>query len=192
VTVPKWIAAALEDATPGQPFRGVDDDALAAALIERLPIEAMVRAVLGYNNPRDASDLVRQVVRLAVSALSDGDTDAVTLTALYQEASKALDVAGVPYANNDEVPVPLDLSARIRWLAQQRPTRLDLQRVEAERDEARANASEFRRQLDELARHVKGSPLGWVDGRTMVHRSTADSDVAEWLQRLEALALGAD
>lgn len=42
--------------------------------------------------------------------------------------------------------------------------------------------------LNELTDHISASPLGWIDGRRpIVHRSTTDADVVEWLGRLKHL-----
>lgn len=196
MTVPKWIEEALTEAT-SFPDGEVDAALLTAALIDRLPLERMIRAAaFGPYVDTDVPTVLRmeaarRIVCAAVAEMADGDADTVILTALYQDACRALDVAGVPYANADEVPVPLDLTARIRWLAMQRPTRLDLQRVEAEKDEARDDVAKLQSQRDELAKHVKASPLGWVDGKVMLHRSTTDPEIVTWLQRLDELVTGA-
>lgn len=134
MTAPRWIAEAIEAAYENGP----GDGKLATALIERLPLEAIAaELVRERSTDRDAS--LMAIVRV----LTDGDPEVVSLTELYQGACKALDDAGVPYASSvGELGAmvtlgpaePLDLADRIRWLAQQRPTRLELQRVEAERD----------------------------------------------------------
>jgi hypothetical protein len=150
VSVPKWIEEAIEVCYVDNDF---DESRLPAALLERLPIEAMARAAAFAPEVDTKIPAVlrlataRRVVVNAVSALADGNVDVITLTLLYQCASSALDRAGVPYANDDEVPKPLDLTARIRWLAMQRPTRLELARVEAERNEARAEVSRLKTEL---------------------------------------------
>lgn len=191
---------------------------VAAALIERLPIEAMIDSATVSVHGDLATDrrVARDVVTAIVKLLADGDPEVVELTELYQGASKALDDAGVPYADpianltadeireavhasmpagvavfarapnetDDQLRArikagdgaipedvkaafrgaataamsrPLDLAGRIRWLAQQRPTRLDLQRVLSDRDaqlELRAAAERerdaARREVDDL------------------------------------------
>jgi hypothetical protein len=133
MTAPRWIAEALDASlTRRDEEADVSADELAAALIERLPIEAMYAAGCAL---RPEERTVMGIVRAAMGVLSDGDPEVVELTELYQAASRALDDAGVPYAVNT---AEVYLAGRIRWLAEQRPTRLDLQRVEAERDLARA------------------------------------------------------
>lgn len=125
MTAPRWIHAALDavcQADTRMVVSTVDADDLATALLERLPLEALANAV--------PSAVVANVVRVLGE-----DHDVVTIAELYQGATRALDAAGAPYAvNTAEVYRPLDLVGRIRWLAEQRPTRLDLQRVEVERD----------------------------------------------------------
>lgn len=134
MTAPRWIAEALAVADPA------DDDVIAAALLERLPIEAMRLALDRWTDRHTA------LARI-VAALTEGDPEVMQLAELYQGASKALDEAGVPYAI--EGCALMDMQRRIRWLAQQRPTRLELQRVEAERD---SKAS----QLEELSKMFTG------------------------------------
>lgn len=136
MTAPRWIVEALEAERDmrrgeGQP----DPHYVATALIERLPIEAMARSLaMGPDSP----EIVARIVRV----LTDGDPEVVELAELYQGASRMLDAAGVPYElaltdDGDPQVVRLNLAGRILWLVEQRPTRLDLQRVEAERDAAR-------------------------------------------------------
>lgn len=156
---PRWISEAIDVAYDNGP----GDGKLAAALIERLPIEAMIDAIAVLPSTREACiSLVAKVAHV----LTDGDPEVVELTELYQDACRALDEAGVPYAIDVEVPasimiestigdlaphkpaevreVPahpgslqMGLPDRIRWLVSERPTRLELQRVEAERDQLR-------------------------------------------------------
>jgi hypothetical protein len=140
VTAPRWISEALAASWDGLSMGDVPGfDDIARELLERLPIDAMRAAALTSLDDVAANRPAEQHSAIATTAivrvLSDGDPEVVELTELYQAASKALDDAGVPYAvNTAEVYRPLDLAGRIRWLAQQRPTRLELQRVEAERD----------------------------------------------------------
>jgi hypothetical protein len=133
VTSPRWIAEALTAALPSAIGSLTDeaDDAgrLADALRDRLPIEAIADQ-LKREGSADRDACLMAIVRV----LSDGDPEVVQLTELYQGACRVLDEAGVPYATQTR----LDLAARIRWLVSQRPTRLELQRMEAERDVARA------------------------------------------------------
>lgn len=144
MTAPRWIveayAAACEPLSMGD-SPGVDE--LATQLIERLPLEHMAKhiaqalAVNGY--PWEAS---RPAMHGVMHALTDGDPEVVTLAELYQGACRMLDAAGVPYErgltdDGDPQVMRLNLAGRILWLVEQRPTRLDLQRVEAEREQLR-------------------------------------------------------
>jgi hypothetical protein len=156
MTAPRWIAEALYEAI-GQPGRWESlRAAVAKQLVERLPLEAMTIAIrariAGVGGI--TGDWISAIAGLAAAgamlALTDGDPEVVQLTELYQGACRVLDEAGVPQAvdeRRDDTGLSgpprtgrhqLDLAARIRWLVQQRPTRLELQRVEAERDVARA------------------------------------------------------
>lgn len=185
MTAPRWIAEALDAACDAARhiLSDVRKDAIASALIERLPIEAMTGAIRKRTagTAGITGDWISAVSGLAtagaVYALTDGDPEVVELTEFYQGACKALDSAGVPYAVDvevqphlviestigeleprksvevDHVPahhaqIQLDLAGRIRWLAQQRPTRLDLQRVEDERESFRADAMHVRAIVD--------------------------------------------
>lgn len=137
MTAPRWIAEAIAAAHDGLAMGDCPGTAeLAAALIERLPLAEIEQALRGIQ-PGDWSGGVLAVI---IGALTD-DPEVVTLTEFYQGACRTLDAAGVPYGASAEPGTwrekPLDLAGRIRWLAQQRPTRLDLQRVEAERDQLR-------------------------------------------------------
>lgn len=152
MTAPRWIAEALDVAlnASDDAIGRVDYDGIATALLERLPLEAIACEV-----PRALDDIADgmhgRVVADIMRVLTDGDPDVATLTELYQGASKALDAAGVPYAvNTAELYRPLDLAGRIQWLAQQRPTRLDLQRAEAERDAARERVSALEGEVEIL------------------------------------------
>lgn len=154
-TAPRWIAEAFDVMMAGPGVGDPEVEKLAAALIERLPIEAMVDAIAVLPSTREAcTSLVAKIV----GVLTDGDPEVVELAELYQGACRALDAAGVPHAvdrtDTDEASAThgakcsdaLDLAGRIRWLAQQRPTRLDLKRVEAERDAERVLMRETREQ----------------------------------------------
>lgn len=160
VTAPRWIAEAL-DACGVIADKCTDD--IAKALIERLPIEAMVTAATMSMHGDGVTDraVAREAVANIMRILTDGDPEVVELTELYQGACRALDAAGVPYAIDAEIQphimikttigetaphkpaevhhVParpctlqLGLAGRIQWLAQQRPTRIELQRLQAE------------------------------------------------------------
>lgn len=145
MTAPRWIIQALEHAAPAG-VMGTDAEALAAALLERLPIEAMVAEFTVFPNSDRSREEATSVVARIARVLSEDDPEVVELTELYQSACKALDAAGVPHAiNTAEVYRPLDLAGRIQWLAEQRPLRIDLQRVEAERDGALKLAPELAR-----------------------------------------------
>lgn len=160
MTAPRWIAEAIAAASDGLTMGdspGVEE--LATALIERLPLEALaVELDRERSADRDAS------LMAMVRVLTDGDPEVVELTELYQSACLALDEAGVPYAServdSDEASATfgskfsesLNLADRIRWLAQQRPTRLDLQRVEAERDDFRSDAIHARALAQEIGK----------------------------------------
>jgi hypothetical protein len=145
VTAPRWISEALAASWDGLSMGDVPGfDDIARELLERLPIDAMRAAALTSLDDVAANRPAEQHSAIATTAivrvLSDGDPEVVELTEIYQGASKALDAAGVPYAvatsdsEGNDCNRELDLASRIRWLAQQRPNRLDLQRVEAERD----------------------------------------------------------
>jgi hypothetical protein len=134
VTAPRWIAEALDACSPIG--TSAIADTVAAALIERLPINEMARAMADAEANR--ADQLVSIVRV----LSDGDPEVVELTELYQAASKALDDAGVPYAaayadDGDQQVMQLNLAGRIRWLAQQRPTKLALEGAVASCEEYR-------------------------------------------------------
>ncbi len=166
---PRWIGEALTMATARHMLADSEESAglLATALLERIPIIGMqLRAVevISEHVGGTARDMARDVVTALVSVLTDADSDVVTLTELYQNAARALDDAGVPYAaapsgatdidsRIDAVAsgaenTHLDLTARIRWLAGQRPRRFYLQRVEAERDQAVADRDMWERAHD--------------------------------------------
>jgi hypothetical protein len=134
VTAPRWIAAAMDD----ELFELDDSERadFARSLIERLPINEMARAMADAEANR--ADQLVSIVRV----LSDGDPEVVELTELCQAASKALDDAGVPYAaayadDGDQQVMQLNLAGRIRWLAQQRPTKLALEGAVASCEEYR-------------------------------------------------------
>lgn len=162
MTAPRWIVDAIEaceSAAPGV----LHVDQLPTALIERLPLEALRGAVQikaadaqavydagpkmwwGDETFAPPPRVIAEIVGRVVCVLTDGDPEVVELTELYQDACRALDDAGVPHAQEpDDGPTEqLNLAARIRWLAQQRPTRLDLQRVEAEREVLRNKVDEI-------------------------------------------------
>jgi len=140
-TAPRWIAEAFDVMMAGPGAGDPELDRLAAALIERLPLEAVtmeirqrIAGVAGITG-----DWIGAIAGLAASgaaAALTGDPEVVTLTELYQGACSVLDAAGVPYkmGGGDHLAVRLNLAGRILWLIEQRPTRLELQRVEAERD----------------------------------------------------------
>lgn len=139
MTAPRWITDALAAAccSIGR-MADVEPDVLARELIERLPIERMIDAIAVLPSTRDAA---AEVVSRIVEVLS-GDPEVVTLTQLYQDATRALDVAGAPYAEelqgqHDAYIVQLDLAGRIRWLSRlltDTVTKLDVERDEREAD----------------------------------------------------------
>lgn len=165
MTAPRWISDAIEAGYDMRQGGDPDVDRIAAALIERLPLEAMVTALASFEGGGWMRPETVKMAATVMRVLSDGDPEVVELAELYQGACRALDAAGVPYAVDaeeahleigavsgemslrkpvevEQVPAHpaqqrLDLAGRIRWLAQQRPTRIDLARVEAERDLAR-------------------------------------------------------
>lgn len=156
MTAPRWIAEAIEAVTAtvrgGEVFQDIpiiDAERLPAALIEHLPLEAMVDAIAVLPSTREACiSLVAKVVNV----LTDGDPEVVELTALYQNACRVLDEAGVPYASSvDELggmvtirpAEALDLADRIRWLAQQRPIRAELESAQATRKLAEETATKY-------------------------------------------------
>lgn len=136
MTAPRWIAEALDAAAPAG-TAGMSNEALARELIERIPLAAIEQALRGIQH----GDWSGGVLAVIIGALTD-DLEVVTLTELYQGACRMLDAAGVPYErgltdDGDPQVMRLNLAGRIQWLAEQRPTRLDLQRSEAERDQLR-------------------------------------------------------
>lgn len=133
MTAPSWILDALMNSDLEESL-----DRIANELLERLPIVDISNAL---DLPTKA-----EALRGVVAALSR-NAEVVKLTELYQDACRALDAAGVPYSTLPPGPMvhdaegypaaePLSLAGRIRWLAQQRPTALELQRVTTERDHA--------------------------------------------------------
>lgn len=42
--------------------------------------------------------------------------------------------------------------------------------------------------MKELLQHIEQSPLGWHEGKIVMHRSTTEDDVVAWLMRLKELA----
>ena len=184
MTAPRWIAEAIDAVSHvergGDVFRSipvVDVERLPVELLDRLPVEAMVRAATIPVHGDEATDrrVAREAIRNVVAILADEKEDAVTLAQLYEDASRALDAAGVPYGV--EGAALMDMPARIRWLAEQRPRAIDVKRVEAERDAARAS-------LDALRRVAREAPLGWRGAQTIAHRSISTEDVIDWLRRL--------
>lgn len=171
MTAPRWIAEAI-DATYGDGVdicTSVDVDKIAAALIERLPIEAMAAAgceAITTGTPGNPMAAAVAMVSAMVLVLAEGDPEVVQLTELYQGACKALDDAGVPYgAEGVDFDRPLDLAGRIRWLAQQRPTRLELQRVEAERDDAQNREAVLRERFAAL-KDIAAEAKARLEGRS--------------------------
>lgn len=150
-TSPGWIVEAMGEI-------GAIDPALEAhwvrVLTEHLPIRQIADVVHDYI---DDESLVNKISRGIIRELTS-DSVATTLTDLYQNAARALDTAGVPYGIDQhdpargagEPPGPLDLAGRIRWLARQRPTAIELVRVEAERDAARDELVAVTAQRDAL------------------------------------------
>lgn len=147
MTAPRWIRDSIDGQWAGNDVDDKDAEEFARELMEHLPIEAMVSAA-ATGPETDASIplplrviAARRFVTSAIRAMTS-DPEVVTLTELYRDACTALDAAGVPYAasyadDGDVQEISLNLSGRIRWLAQQRPSRLELQRIVEERDQAR-------------------------------------------------------
>lgn len=139
MTAPLWISRALDACSP-IPTTGITDR-VAESLLEHLPVEEIRRVirkriagVAGITGDWIGA-IAGSVTEGAVNVLAgDINHDVVTVTELYNKAAKALDAAGVPYAEDDRT--PMMLQQRIAWLAARRPTILTLQRVEAERDTA--------------------------------------------------------
>lgn len=196
MTAPRWIVEALE-ASFGSPdaVGRLDIGATATALIGRLPIEEMAKAghlaVLEFR-PDSPTGAALGMVTAIVGVLADGDPEVVTLAELYHGACKVLDEAGVPYAVDGGDPAiahsqpdqRLDLAGRIRWLAQQRPTRIQfeaeraaLRLVVAERDAALQVgadlASERGRLRNELA--AERSALKQVGEARELYRTERDA-----------------
>ena len=162
MTAPRWFIQATEAAlldynptdVPGV-VPGVDE--LAAQLIEHLPIEAMtleirsrIAGVAGLTG--DWVGVVAGLAVLGAVRALTGDHEVITLTELHHDACRALDAAGVPYAeeyddNGETLAMPFNLAGRIRWLAKQRPTALELKRVTAERDAAERELAELRAKI---------------------------------------------
>lgn len=123
---PRWIREAFD-------VGGSEVGSLIKALVERLPLQRMqdevVAVLAGKSGTCEDEDPLLELADLVVDAivvvLTDDD-EVVTLTELYQGASRALDKAGAPYAEQDGA--QLDLPERIRWLADQRPTRIGMER----------------------------------------------------------------
>jgi|SRR5579864_2949626 len=63
----------------------------------------------------------------------------------------------------------------------------DGQRVLVEGAESPPNGS---RALTALRQCIDDMPIGWVDGRLVRHRSTTETDVITWAQRLKKLSAG--
>lgn len=166
MTSPRWILEPIEAfeltddlmqllGTTGGPYVMLPATAerLVAAIIEHLPLEEMAEHMakaLELNGYKwEAS---RPAMYGVVDALTNGNSEVMQLAELYQGACKALDEAGVPYALDlaaDGKETPLHLAGRIRWLAQQRPIRAELEAVEATRDGAIKLAAD---RSEELAR----------------------------------------
>lgn len=144
MTAPRWIRDSIDGQWAGNDVDDKDAEEFARELMEHLPIEAMVSAAatgheVDLNIPLPLRTVAaRRFVTAAVRALTD-DAETISLTELYRDASRALDAAGAPYAVDG---VMLSLVDRIAWLTAQRPMRLELQRVEAERDIARQEHTE--------------------------------------------------
>lgn len=183
VTAPRWISEALDAAAPAG-VMGTDADALAAALIERLPIEAMVAGLAAFEGGGWMRPEAYKGVTAIVRMLTDGDPEVVQFTELYQDAAKALDAAGVPYGEDrDGVHVFFELGSRIRSLAAQRPIRLDLQRVEAERDLARQELSIERLALLQVG-EARDAVAAWLDRE----RAEREADRVAAVESADAMA----
>jgi hypothetical protein len=161
VTAPRWISEAIEasgemlgpsnDEIAKQLIERLPLEAMRRAALDALDEVAA-------NHPAEQHSVI--ALTAIVGVLTDGDPEVVELAELYQGACRALDAAGVPYAVDVEPPqhlaiesasgemtlhkvvqvheVPahpasqrLDLAGRIRWLAQQRPIRLELESAQA-------------------------------------------------------------
>lgn len=132
---PQWIDEAIESAWP-RPGGAIDAAKISASLLEHLPIARMVDAAaiaLGgaVADEHTTHQYAAAVVTAIAQVLADGsDHDVVDIFQLYQASSRALDLAGVPYAINEAlIYKQLDQPGRIAWLATQRPTALDLHRA---------------------------------------------------------------
>lgn len=175
MTAPRWITEALDAACEGarHSMTDVRKDAVAAALTERLPIEAMAHAA------GDDLGLVSEIVRV----LTDGDPEVVLLAELYQGACKALDEAGVPYAI--EGCALTDMQRRIRWLAQQRPTRAELDAAQATRRLAENAAVTYMGRARHAEELLQNAARTVIDNQQIRdERDRAQMDAAELRQQL--------
>lgn len=171
---PRWIRESLEASWhSGRAFTELAGH-LAKAMIERLPLVALTAAVIEQlggdsgagQDDRVTLDYADRVVKAVVATLT-ADAEVVTLTELYQNAARALDHAGVPYGVERRVDetglsgpgggtMLLDMPARIRWLAAQRPTRLEMAReISTAVAAAAPDYVQLRAELDETRAEVK-------------------------------------
>lgn len=169
---PRWIVDAIEAACIAI-GRMVDaePETLARELIERLPLERLSRAII-------TAPTVDHAVAAVVRELT-ADEEVVLLTSLYLDASRALDVAGVPYAT--EHTEMLDLGARIRWLAKQHPTSIEL---ECRVSSARAKGDEAQRQLAAERTRAQGMARAVQDAERL--RDEANERCGQAVAALEA------
>lgn len=138
---PEWIRSALgagyaqgAGAYPGEREAG----AIAQELLERLPLDRMVRVVtesieriyanwdrIGRPSPEHIS---RNVIQCVVAVLSAPYEDTETFCEIYADALNALRQAGVPWTIAVGTKI-LTLAERIRWLARRSIADFDLSDV---------------------------------------------------------------
>jgi len=179
MNAPRWILEALDVAwSEGRAFSDIAAR-LTKEMFERLPIAEMTRGVrdeidgiAGLSGDWSAA-IAGLAVSKAVQVLA-ADHDVVTIAELYQDAARALDAAGVPYGADGHA--LMDMPARIRWLAQQHPTRSELARVEAERDQVARELEQCRHDLDaeqRMRREAEAARDGAVEASRMFGEQTA-------------------
>lgn len=132
VPAPGWIADALTATEASIGVGDVELAPLASELLDRLPLARMLAAATeGISNAFSSGGehtpdrLARAAVANVVAVLSDPGGEVMEFAEIYFDAAAALMAAGVPHSiEHDAI---LSLGGRIRWLARQRPTALELE-----------------------------------------------------------------